>query len=166
MINLPPRPNTLQAIRQIIVDALTDPLLTYKLDDGKGDLVAHTVPADNVIPATIWQAGATPAMPMVAFSLRAMPDKSRFLYGEREFTLKLWVVSKVGEDEVTQIYAAIFDRLQYADQDSPRDLSRQAVGNKLGASIRLCREVRALPPAYEPESSRWNLSADYQIAAV
>lgn len=167
---------TLQAVRQVIYAALTDPQIVYNVNN-EGPI---TLPVENVSPRAIWNpavGGQTqPPSPFVAFAVGGgSPDPFQ---NERKLRMQIWVSSNAStyqpDDECTELYEAIRAIIHCAD-DEPHDdaipkpsLSRSTTATTLGVQIRRCREMApgALPADYEPKSARWYVSAHYEIYAL
>jgi hypothetical protein len=154
----------MQALRQRVFSALTQPPLTYNLD---GNVVA--LPSQNVLPSAPWEAGTSAPMPGVFYMVSAVGVGPR-VWAERRFRVQLWVVSKVGPRECSEIYESIRALLHLADSESvvdgPQSLSRVGSGPVLSLGVRECIETRVSHVGYERETNRWYLSAEYQVTAL
>lgn len=160
---------TIQAFRQRVYAALTSPPLAYSINGA----APVDLPSTSVIPRWLWEIGQTAPMPLVAFAVEGRGDPSIVLgsaTGIRSLRLKIWTVSGNGIDEVTSIYEAVRAVLNYADQDAPpgvTDLSRAGTGGSdQPLTVQLCREIDVHDPAYEIETKRWYLSAEYDVVAL
>lgn len=155
---------TLQAVREAIYSALTSPQLSYVINNG----APIPLPVANVQAKTVWEV-ATPPSPLIAFSVSQRAPHSRYLYGERNLAIKIWITSLATEDEVTELFEATNAKIAFADQDAPigtTGLSRIAAGNVLGVVFREIVPTRVSDVAFERESNRWYLVAEYNAAAV
>lgn len=158
---------TLQAMRQAVYAALTDPQLSYTVNAGAPTLL----PVACVLPRYVWEVDNAQPEPFVCFAIAGSssraPAVERWL-GDRDLELQIWVVSAQGTDEVSEIYEAVRGRLNYADQEqisAGRDLSRAATGSTLAIAVRDIRETWASDPGFEPVSNKWQMSARYKIVA-
>ena len=160
---------TIQALRQRVYAALTVPQLTYSINGAS----PVTLPVANVVPRYLWEIGETAPMPLVAYAVEGRGDPSSALgryLDVRKLQLKFWVVSAIGISEATSIYEAVRGVINYADQDAPpgvTDLSRAGTGGSdQPLTVQYCRESWAHDPAYEVETKRWYLAAEYDVVAL
>lgn len=169
---------TLQAVRQVLYAALTTPPLTYQINSG----APITLSAQNVAARPVWTpavgGGAQPPSPYVCFSVGGAGHET--LIAERLLRARFWVSSASGsaapDDDVTELYEAVRERLHGADDDAqagfesfaPPSLSRSATGQTLGVIVRRCREQPpgALAADFDDKSGRWYISATYEIVAI
>lgn len=146
---------TVPAVKQAIGDALTNPPLTYTVNDA----APLTLPTDNVFGAAPVDI-VDPPDPMVSFIVGARPSISPELRA-RELEIKLSISSGKpnGDDIVDELYEAVRARLLSTDGGGRNALSRSATATTLPVSIVTIREAGALPPGYDSQSSRWYLTA-------
>jgi hypothetical protein len=127
------------------------------------------MPVSAIIPKNVWEAGGAQApTPMVAYNVGENALKFRTL-AFRAFTLKFWIVSSAGTNEVVEIFEQVRSRFELADNeaqtDGPTDLSRAATTNTLPIVVVESKFVRATEPEFDPASKRWYLSAEFAITA-
>lgn len=164
-----PAPRILQAAREILFAALTNPPLQYYQDQGGSSGYALlTLPVANVVPRAIWTLGtAAPPTPYVCFAVKGRGQTSR-LIADRRLQITFWVVTQ-DEDSATELYEAIRSIVNLADQDAgffAKDLSRLGSATQLGALFRELIEVNAYEPDFDRVTGRWQLVAEYSAIAA
>lgn len=160
-------PATLQAAREALRAALTSGL-TYLKDAGSGNYENETLPAENVVPRSIWLVGASPPPdPFVCFAITGRGEASRNI-PSRHLSITFWVVGST-EDEVTFLYEAVRARVHTGDRDAgfyTTDMSRTQSDSNLGVAFQECVERVAYAPDFDKTTNRWQLVAEYTAEAL
>lgn len=158
---------TRPALREVVRAALLTPTLTYKLDQGNGTYADVAIAAANLVPRSAWSDPAPKVpSPAIAFEVMGKGPVMRTL-DERKLELGIWCVAN---DEMTAefVYAAVYDRLNAADQNpgfSESNLSRAAAASHLGLVIRECVEIESAPCSYDAKTARWFVYGRFRIIA-
>ena len=156
----------MQAVRQAIYKALTSPALSYQVNTDLPKTLLNT----SVIPRSVWLTGAeTAPSPLVAFAVSERPQVFNSVQ-YRTLRLSIWVVSSASEDECVELFEALRERLNLAD-DSGRalnqtPLSTVATNTNLGASITQCHILSVSAPDYDTTSKRWYCLSEFGITAT
>lgn len=155
-------PRTLTAVRQAIYAALTSPLLTYVVNGG----APITIPAANVFPIAPFDMGDGSAKPdpLINFQVTGRGKPSLEL-ADRRITIRLWVSTASGDDDVvTEIMAAIYALIESPNAEGISPLSRAAGSGTLATIIREVRETDSYAPTFEGQTQR--IFADATFAAI
>jgi hypothetical protein len=154
---------TIAALRGAFYNALTTPALQYQIDLNTPQTVAST----SVFPRAVYaptSGGSATVYPAIFIDVSGGGDISQHLYGEQKFGLKVWVVSTTGPDEATAIFEALDKRLNFADQIGgwdATDLSTAGSGSSLPVIVRQIKSTRVSGAAYELDTNKWYVTADY-----
>lgn len=151
-----------RGLRQAIYAALTpEGGLQYQTQTGTA-----TLPVDNVVPKAVNLAGGTQApSPLVAYSVATRGQVSRGI--GFAYSVKVWVVSSLNNDEPEDIWDAISRTLNLADMQggayAAPDLSRAGGGAVLPVALYEMKVTRVSDTAFEEKTSRWYLTAELSV---
>ena len=161
-------PRTTASIRGAIYTTLTTPQIQYQIDLNTPQTLAST----SVYPHAVFAptaGGTSIVFPAVFIDVSDRGTKSEVIYGAGMFGVKLWVVSAIGPDECTAIYEAVDARLNYGDiaagWDAP-DLSTPGGVSSLPLIFHQLKRTRASGAAYELETTKWYVVAEYDGVAT
>jgi hypothetical protein len=155
---------TIQAVRQSLYSALTNPPLSYQVNSG----AIQTVPAANVYTMAPFDMpeNADKPDPLVNFTVLGRGVESLQLYSRR-IEIKVWVSTLTGsDDDVTEIMAAIFGLIESPNSEGVSPLSRAATATTLAVVVREVREIESIAPTYEVSTQRVFADATFHAIVV